>query len=139
MVSRRGSAWERTTGEVGGLVGWPKVTREELLFNAWLSRVNPRLGRYVICLVDESVRTALLPPESVERQQNAAELAEVERELAFDLGELARAIALKSTGQPFPRDGGEQVVDLSVRSHDVLDPVVVVEGAWHGPPGRTSP
>ncbi|GGP81864.1 hypothetical protein [Saccharothrix coeruleofusca] len=70
------------------------MDRDELLFNAWLTSVNTRLGRYVVRLVDE----ACLRPAP----RHSVPLVQVERELAEDLTELADAIARKAAGESFP-------------------------------------
>ncbi|CCH33193.1 hypothetical protein BN6_59360 [Saccharothrix espanaensis DSM 44229] len=76
------------------------MTKDELLFNTWLTSVNTRLGRYVVRLMEESVHS---PPAG--RTRYGVELAEIELELADDLSRLAQAIALKAAGKPYPVDG----------------------------------
>ncbi|GAA3458105.1 hypothetical protein ACFFSW_13240 [Saccharothrix longispora] len=88
------------------------MTKDELLFNAWLSDVNTELARYVVRLVDESAPAASRPSGPSGGLPAAADLVEVEAALAFDLAEVAKAIALKATGQPYPRRARKQA-DLS--------------------------
>ncbi|MEU4803075.1 hypothetical protein [Actinosynnema sp. NPDC023587] len=77
------------------------MTKDELLFNAWLTNVNTRLGRYIVRLVDENSHA--VPPD--QERKYSVESTQVEVALADDLGQLARAIELKATGQPFPVSG----------------------------------
>ncbi|MEU6153246.1 hypothetical protein ABZ816_24915 [Actinosynnema sp. NPDC047251] len=77
------------------------MTKDELLFNTWLSSVNTRLGRYVVRLMEESVHVVRPGEESRYRDQ----LGVVEVELAQDLTELARAIAGKAAGESYSLDG----------------------------------
>ncbi|MEV0675582.1 hypothetical protein AB0I60_03570 [Actinosynnema sp. NPDC050436] len=76
------------------------MTKDELLFNTWLTSVNTRLGRYIVRLMDESAHAA----PAAGRTGYGVELADVEVELADDLNRLARAIALKAAGRPYPVD-----------------------------------
>ncbi|MFC5056385.1 hypothetical protein [Saccharothrix xinjiangensis] len=87
---------------------WLGVTRDELLFNAWLSSVNTELARYIVRLVDESAHASPPPSGPSGELRGALDLAEVEAALAFDLAEVAKAIALKASGQPYPRRGRMQ-------------------------------
>lgn len=66
------------------------MTKGELLFNAWLTSVNQRLGRYTVRLMDEAA-----PASTTEY---TVPLAEVEAELGEDLMELALAISEKAVG-----------------------------------------
>ncbi|MEU4804208.1 hypothetical protein [Actinosynnema sp. NPDC023587] len=76
------------------------MTKDELLFNTWLTSVNTRLGRYIVRLMDESAHGA----QAAGRTRYSVELADVEVELADDLGRLAEAIASKAAGRPYPVD-----------------------------------
>jgi hypothetical protein len=67
------------------------------LFNAWLTNLNHRLGRYAVRLMDESNPTATT--------EYTASLAEVEAALGSDLLELADAILGKSAGFTVPVQG----------------------------------
>ncbi|ROP38998.1 hypothetical protein [Saccharothrix texasensis] len=70
------------------------MTKDELLFNAWLTSLNQRLGRYVVRLMDEATPTATT--------EYTVPLAEVEAALGRDLLELADAILGKSAGFTVP-------------------------------------
>lgn len=76
------------------------MTKDELLFNTWLTSVNTRLGRYIVRLMEESAHAV---PDR--RPRYGVELADVEAELADELNRVAEAIALKAAGKPFPVDG----------------------------------
>lgn len=76
------------------------MNRDELLFGAWLSSLNTRLGRYAVRLVDE----ASMPGHT----DYSEALPEVERKLATDLIELAHAILRKSDGLPYPKQDVRQ-------------------------------
>ncbi|WP_179118337.1 hypothetical protein [Saccharothrix sp. ALI-22-I] len=92
------------------------MTKDELLFNTWLTSVNSRLGRYIVRLMDESVHVAptMIPGPNGEPKYTV-DLAEVEAELAADLNELAQAIAMKAAGQPYLLQVGEDSVGSPVR------------------------
>jgi hypothetical protein len=66
------------------------VTKDELLYSAWLANLNHRLGRYAVRLMDEANPTATT--------EYTVPLAEVEAALGNDLLELADAILGKSAG-----------------------------------------
>ncbi|MEU4740671.1 hypothetical protein AB0G02_09400 [Actinosynnema sp. NPDC023658] len=76
------------------------MTKDELLFNTWLTSVNTKLGRYIVRLMDESVHTV-----RGEEPRYSEDLVEVEAALARDLGDLAAAIARKAAGETFLVDG----------------------------------
>ena len=65
------------------------MTKDELLFNTWLTSINTKLGRYIVRLMDESIHAVRDDEEPRYRE----DLVEVEAALARDLGELAEAIA----------------------------------------------
>ncbi|WP_433260739.1 hypothetical protein ACQPZF_24925 [Actinosynnema sp. CS-041913] len=70
------------------------MTKDELLFNAWLTSLNHRLGRYVVRLMDEANATAIT--------EYTVLPAEVEAALGEDLRELAEAILARSLGLALP-------------------------------------
>ncbi|MGM1063668.1 hypothetical protein [Saccharothrix sp. Mg75] len=108
------------------------MTRDELLFNAWLSSVNTELARYVVRLVDESAQAAPPPAGPGGEPHGDVDLAEVEAALAFDLAEVAKAIALKATGQPYPRRGRKQGDDRPARPRELPASVGGVRRATGG-------
>jgi hypothetical protein len=80
------------------------VTKDELLYSAWLTNLNHRLGRYAVRLMDEANPTATT--------EHTAPLAEVEAALGSDLLELADAILGKSAGFTVPVQGFSRQAQL---------------------------
>ncbi|MEU4802363.1 hypothetical protein [Actinosynnema sp. NPDC023587] len=70
------------------------MTRDELLFNAWLTSVNHRLGRYVVRRLDEANPLATT--------SYTAGLLDVETQLGNELVELGTALLRKAAGLEFP-------------------------------------
>ncbi|MBB5958978.1 hypothetical protein FHS29_005587 [Saccharothrix tamanrassetensis] len=70
------------------------MTRDELLFSAWLTSLNFRLGRYAVRLLDEVNPLATTT--------YTTDLASVEAQLGDELRELANALLDKAAGLPFP-------------------------------------
>lgn len=71
------------------------VTKDELEFVTWLSRVNQDLGRYIVRLIDEA--------NPLCTTDYTTDLNQVETELAQALTETARAVG--SRAQTLPRQG----------------------------------
>lgn len=75
------------------------MTKEELLFNAWLTSVNHRLGRYAVRRLDEANPLATTT--------YTAALFEVETELGHELIELGTALLSKAAGMEFSVEPSE--------------------------------
>jgi hypothetical protein len=91
------------------------MTKDELLFNAWLSSLNQRLGRYVVRLMDEANPLATT--------EYTVPLIEVEAALGADLRELADAITGRSLGPALPvQDAGDQAAKRPHRTPELPSP-----------------
>ena len=70
------------------------MTRDELLFNSWLTSLNHRLGRYAVRLLDTA--------DPLATTEYTVPLPDVEAQLGNDLKELAEALLDKAQGLPHP-------------------------------------
>ncbi|MEV0676612.1 hypothetical protein AB0I60_08810 [Actinosynnema sp. NPDC050436] len=75
------------------------MTKEELLFNAWLTSVNHRPGRYAVRRLDEA--------SPLVTTTCTAALFEVETQLGHELIELGTALLTKAAGMDFSIEPSE--------------------------------
>ncbi|MEU4801313.1 hypothetical protein [Actinosynnema sp. NPDC023587] len=103
------------------------MTREELLYNAWLTELNTRLGRYIVRLIDEAGRH----PDDA----SSFPLEELETSLSEDLTELAKAIAEKAARRSNPQPPLDLATDdtalQAALAYAAMDLPVVPGAVWH--------